>query len=115
MRLRNDLAPPISAIVGNCILAIILGSVFYNLPETTDSFYSRGALLFFATLLNAFTSGFEVRKSAVAEIFFADIPSKAWDAMGAATDSRKASDVCLLPSSSGGDCVHDLRLAEQDS
>ena len=60
LRLVNDLAPPLSAIVGNCLLAIILGSVFYNLPETSDSFYGRGALLFFATLLNAFISGFEV-------------------------------------------------------
>jgi ATP-binding cassette, subfamily G (WHITE), member 2, PDR len=37
----------------------LLGSVFYNLPDNTDSFFSRGALLFFAILMNAFASGLE--------------------------------------------------------
>ena len=60
IRLKNDLAPPISGIVGNCILAIVLGTVFFDLPENTNSFFGRSALLFFATLLNAFVSGFEV-------------------------------------------------------
>jgi hypothetical protein len=36
------------------------GSVFYNLPDNTDSFFSRGALLFFAILMNAFASALEV-------------------------------------------------------
>lgn len=59
IRLRNDLAPPISNLVGNCILGIVLGTVFLNLPNDTSSFFARAALLFFATLLNAFVSGFE--------------------------------------------------------
>lgn len=41
-------------------MALIIGSVFFNLPENTGSFYSRGALLFFAVLLNAFGSALEV-------------------------------------------------------
>lgn len=40
-------------------MAIIVGSIFYDLDETTNSFYSRGVLLFFAVLLNAFMSSFE--------------------------------------------------------
>jgi len=36
------------------------GSVFYNLDDSTASFYSRGVLLFFAILLNAFASALEV-------------------------------------------------------
>jgi hypothetical protein len=36
------------------------GSVFYNLPDDTASFYSRGALLFFSILMNAFASALEV-------------------------------------------------------
>jgi ABC-type multidrug transport system ATPase subunit/ABC-type multidrug transport system permease subunit len=59
VRLRNDLGPPISNLVGNCILGIVLGTVFLDLPDETSSFYARSALLFFATLLNAFVSGFE--------------------------------------------------------
>ena len=60
LRLRNDLSPPLSGILGNCLLSIILGSVFYNLPDTTSSFFGRAALMFFTILLNAFASGFEV-------------------------------------------------------
>jgi len=59
IRLRNDLAPPISNLVGNCVLGIVLGTVFLNLPNDTSSFFARSALLFFATLLNAFVTGFE--------------------------------------------------------
>jgi ATP-binding cassette subfamily G (WHITE) protein 2 (PDR) len=50
--------------IGNFIMALIIGSVFYNLPFNTGSFYSRGALLFFAILLNAFSSALEVGKPA---------------------------------------------------
>jgi ABC-type multidrug transport system permease subunit len=41
-------------------MALIIGSVFFNLQDTTNSFYSRGALLFFAVLLNAFSSALEI-------------------------------------------------------
>ncbi len=41
-------------------MAIVIGSVFYNLPVDTNSFYSWSALLFFAILLNAFGSALEV-------------------------------------------------------
>lgn len=51
----------LSGSIGNFIMALIIGSVFYNLPYNTGSFYSRGALLFFAILLNAFSSALEVR------------------------------------------------------
>ena len=41
-------------------MALVVGSIFYNLPNTTDSLYSRGALLFFGILLAAFASALEV-------------------------------------------------------
>ena len=59
-RLRGDISLPLSGGIGNTIIALIIGSVFYNLPDNTASFYSRGALLFFAILLNAFSSALEV-------------------------------------------------------
>lgn len=59
-RLKRDTSMTISQLVGNFIMALIIGSVFYNLPEDTSSFYSRGALLFFAVLLNAFSSALEI-------------------------------------------------------
>lgn len=60
-RLQGDASLTISQLVGNFIMALIIGSVFYNLQPVTSSFYSRGALLFFAVLLNAFSSALEVR------------------------------------------------------
>lgn len=61
-RLRGDMSLTLSGMIGNFIMALIIGSVFYNLPFNTGSFYSRGVLLFFAILLNAFSSFLEVRQ-----------------------------------------------------
>lgn len=63
-RLRGDMSLALTGAIGNFIMALIIGSVFYNLPFNTGSFYSRGALLFFAILLNAFSSALEVGKPA---------------------------------------------------
>ncbi|CAL5866766.1 uncharacterized protein PFLUO_LOCUS976 [Penicillium psychrofluorescens] len=59
-RLKGDASLTLSQLIGNTIMALIIGSVFYQLQDTTDSFYSRGALLFFAVLLNAFASALEI-------------------------------------------------------
>lgn len=76
-RLKGDASVTISGVVGNTVLALVVGmikftisplilltkstgSVFYNLEDSTASFYSRGVLLFFAILLNAFASALEV-------------------------------------------------------
>ena len=79
-RLRGDMSLTLTAVIGNSILGMIVGSVFYNLPVNTGNafavstnaictlktvpgtFYSRGVLLFFAILLNAFSSFLEVSK-----------------------------------------------------
>jgi ATP-binding cassette, subfamily G (WHITE), member 2, PDR len=50
----------LTGMIGNTIMALIIGSVFYNLQDNTASLYSRGALLFFGVLLNAFSSALEV-------------------------------------------------------
>ena len=59
-RLRGDASLALTGAFSNGIMALIIGSVFYNLPANTGSFYSRGALLFFAILLNAFSSVLEI-------------------------------------------------------
>ncbi|KAG0158600.1 hypothetical protein PDIDSM_66760 [Penicillium digitatum] len=59
-RLKSDYSLTISALIGNTIMALIVGSVFYQLPDDVTSFYSRGALLFFAVLLNSFSSALEI-------------------------------------------------------
>lgn len=59
-RLRGDMTLALSGAIGNFIMALIIGSVFYDTPKVSGSFYSLGALLFFAILLNAFSSSLEV-------------------------------------------------------
>lgn len=59
-RLRQDLEIPLSGIMGNLLIAIILGSMFFDLPHDTSSFFKRGAVLFFGILLNTFMSAYEV-------------------------------------------------------
>lgn len=58
-RLSQDVVPPISGIVGNIIISIILGSMFYHLPDDTSSFFGRGVLLFFTILTNTLLASFE--------------------------------------------------------
>jgi ATP-binding cassette, subfamily G (WHITE), member 2, PDR len=59
-RLKGDSSLTVSALIGNFCIALIVASVFYNLEVNTASFYSRGALLFYAVLLSAFSSALEI-------------------------------------------------------
>jgi ATP-binding cassette subfamily G (WHITE) protein 2 (PDR) len=59
-RFKQDYGMTISGAVANTIMALIIGSIFYNLGHNTSTLYSRGALLFFAILLNAFSSALEI-------------------------------------------------------
>ncbi|PSN69556.1 ABC transporter-like protein [Corynespora cassiicola Philippines] len=60
LRLKGDMAVTITSIIFNAIMALVIGSVFYDLPNDSGSLYSRGALLFFAILLAAFASALEI-------------------------------------------------------
>ena len=59
-RLKGDPQMPLTTILGNFGMAWIIGSMFYRIPEDAGSFYSRGALLFFALLFNAFSALLEI-------------------------------------------------------
>ncbi|KAI9375567.1 ABC-2 type transporter-domain-containing protein [Aspergillus egyptiacus] len=59
-RLLNDPSVTLAMLIGNFFEALIIASIFYNLPGTTASFFSRGALLFMMVLLNAFSSMLEI-------------------------------------------------------
>ncbi|KAI4739562.1 hypothetical protein E4T50_09973 [Aureobasidium sp. EXF-12298] len=59
-RLIGDPSLTFTQLIGNFIMALVIGSLFFNLDDGTDSFYSRGALLFFAILMNAFGSALEI-------------------------------------------------------
>lgn len=60
LRLRGDMSNTSAGVIGNCIMGLVISMVFRNLPDTTGSFFQRGALLFFAILLNAFASSLEI-------------------------------------------------------
>ncbi|KIV97643.1 hypothetical protein PV10_01362 [Exophiala mesophila] len=59
-RLFADPSITFIQLFANTIMALILSSIFYNLPKTTGSFFARGGLLFFAILMNAFSSALEI-------------------------------------------------------
>ncbi|KAF7551934.1 hypothetical protein G7Z17_g4676 [Cylindrodendrum hubeiense] len=51
-RLRNDWPTAMSTVVVQVILSLIIGSIFYNSPNTSNAFFQKGAVLFFAVLIN---------------------------------------------------------------
>lgn len=59
-RLKGDPSVPIAMIIVNFFEALIIASIFYNLPGTTSSFFMRGGVLFMMVLLNAFGSMLEI-------------------------------------------------------
>ncbi|OAA59699.1 ABC-2 type transporter [Niveomyces insectorum RCEF 264] len=59
-RLTGDPGVTIGGLIAHAILAIIVGSLFFNLDQTSSTFFNRGALLFYACLLNAFSSALEI-------------------------------------------------------
>ncbi|KAH1586622.1 hypothetical protein KXV31_003511 [Aspergillus fumigatus] len=59
-RLWNDISSTLSTVIGNVVMALIIGSVFYGTANTTAGLSSRGATLFFAVLLNALTAMSEI-------------------------------------------------------
>ncbi|KAJ5640829.1 ABC multidrug transporter A-2 [Penicillium herquei] len=60
LRIKGDMSMTLSSVIGNTIMGVIISTVFLNLPDDTASFFQRGALLFFAILMNAFASALEI-------------------------------------------------------
>ncbi|KAF4973589.1 hypothetical protein FSARC_163 [Fusarium sarcochroum] len=59
-RLLADPGFTIASLLFNLIMALILGSIFYNLQPDSSSFYYRGGIIFFSLMFNAFSSQLEV-------------------------------------------------------
>lgn len=59
-RLKNDPSVTLTMLTVNFIEALIIASIFFNLPGNTGSFFKRGGLLFMVIVLNAFSSIMEV-------------------------------------------------------
>ncbi|KAK5019225.1 hypothetical protein LTR16_000799 [Cryomyces antarcticus] len=52
-RIWNDKASTLTTVIGQIVMALIVGSVFYGTADATQGFFAKGAVLFFAILLNA--------------------------------------------------------------
>ncbi|KAK1144527.1 hypothetical protein N8T08_005400 [Aspergillus melleus] len=52
-RTRNDIPATMATAVVQIILSLIIGSIFYNTPNSTDGFFQKGAVLYFGVLMNA--------------------------------------------------------------
>lgn len=59
-RLIKNPSLSLTMLLGNLLIGLLMGSIFYNMEFNTDSFFSRGACLFFAILFNALSSVLEV-------------------------------------------------------
>lgn len=58
--LKQDPSIPITMLVCNFAESLVIGSIFYNLPEDTTSLFKRGLLLFWIILMNALGSILEI-------------------------------------------------------
>ncbi|CZR53514.1 probable ABC1 transport protein [Phialocephala subalpina] len=59
-RLWNDKTSTVTTIIGQIVMALIIGSIFYGTRHDTASFFQKGGVLFFAVLLNALISISEI-------------------------------------------------------
>ena len=59
-RFLGDPSITVGQLIANIIMGLIVSSIYYNLNMTTGSFFQRSALLFFAVLMNAFSSALEI-------------------------------------------------------
>ncbi|GAA5915070.1 hypothetical protein JCM6882_006773, partial [Rhodosporidiobolus microsporus] len=59
----NDLPTLMITTVAAMFQAIIIGSVYFQMPKNTGGFFSRGGVIFFAILYNSFTGMAEITNS----------------------------------------------------
>ncbi|KAL5487493.1 SNQ2_3 [Sanghuangporus weigelae] len=57
---RGDWQSQAITTISYVIQAIIMGTMFYNVPEATDAYFSRGGVLFFSILFDALASMGEI-------------------------------------------------------
>ena len=83
----GDMGTHITVMLAALFQALIIGSVFYNMPQDTSGFFSRGGVLFFSLLYNSFTAmseislGYEQRPIVIRQKRFAMLHPSA-DALG---------------------------------
>ena len=58
--MRNNVPTVMSTVISQVALSLIIGSIFFNTPNTNSAFFQKGAVLFFAILMNAMITVNEV-------------------------------------------------------
>lgn len=98
-------------------MSIIIGSMFYNMPQETSSFFGRGVLLFFTAFLNTYLGAFEV--SVVVKIYqLADLDRPEFSGrriVGATTNCREALPIRFQSTHGRSSSVNDLRHTKQNT
>ncbi|KAE8355555.1 ABC-2 type transporter-domain-containing protein [Aspergillus coremiiformis] len=59
-RIWNDKPSTLTTIIGRIAMALIIGSMYFGTPNASAGFFSKGAALFFAVLMNALISITEI-------------------------------------------------------
>ena len=83
----GDFGSHLTVVLAALFQALIIGSVYYNMQDNTDGFFSRGGVLFFSLLYNSFTAmseismGYEQRPIIIRQKRFAMLRPSA-DALG---------------------------------
>ncbi|CAM1508811.1 Fc.00g025500.m01.CDS01 [Cosmosporella sp. VM-42] len=52
----NDKSSTLTTLIGEIVVALVVGSIFYGTEETSGAFFSYGSVLFFSVLLNVLMS-----------------------------------------------------------
>ncbi|GKU06978.1 unnamed protein product [Fusarium langsethiae] len=58
--LKADPSVTVTLLLCNLVESLVIGSIFYNLPENTDALMKRGLLIFFILLMNAYNNILEI-------------------------------------------------------
>ncbi|ENH69570.1 ABC transporter CDR4 [Fusarium oxysporum f. sp. cubense race 1] len=58
--LKADPSVTVTLLLCNLVESLVIGSIFYNLPEDTGAFLKRGLLIFFILLMNAYNNVLEI-------------------------------------------------------
>ncbi|KXX73362.1 ABC transporter CDR4 [Madurella mycetomatis] len=83
-RIKNNPVPMISGVIGSTAIAVIIASIYYNLPQTTDTFYKRDVLIFYSIVLTASSSVLEFYRPFVESTasMICDLPHKIFVTIG---------------------------------
>jgi ATP-binding cassette subfamily G (WHITE) protein 2 (PDR) len=114
-RLKGDPSVPIVMIIVNFFEALIIASIFYNLPQSTSSFFMRGGVLFMMVLLNAFGSMLEIMSLYAKREIVEKVQHRRSNLILSRLTLRPAQSLCPVPSKRRGHRVDDHGYVSIDS